>query len=483
VLALAVLITLGAIFFWLSFQRARLVLYAVVFLAPWQGLDVDVGLRITAYLAILAPLAVVTLLWVLERGALASQSTRASEYFFLFIAYAVIWSLFQLPFLPHAEVAGGELRSPRLRAVMQIPMFLLTISPALLVPHLLRQPFQLVTAARVYLWSSAVLAALGWVQLVTWYSTGWNPIPIGLVNSLLGGMGEGTREGSFEFESIFYRMNSFAGEPKNLGAALAVAMLFIQVFWDNGGPRTARTRLLWLFLAVSGLATFSTTAIYLWIIGTVALAILKLTRALRGRHGWRRALLGSAVSLTLITAGVVTVMTYSSASPEDASLIGLLHERTIGREAAIIEDFDHAVLQFLADEPMQAVLGVGMGNVHLYADPYLAPVVAVFAGGTSFVAKSGYLRTISELGILGMLLWFAWVGRQIKEATKASRLEYMQKDVSQSSTIPNAGVMMVLLFLGSGMVVSQFYFVIGACAALANVWAYPYHARIVQLKS
>jgi len=130
VLALAVLITLGAIFFWLSFQRARLVLYAVVFLAPWQGLDVDVGLRITAYLAILAPLAVVTLLWVLERGALASQSTRASEYFFLFIAYAVIWSLFQLPFLPHAEVAGGELRSPRLRAVMQIPMFLLTTSPA-----------------------------------------------------------------------------------------------------------------------------------------------------------------------------------------------------------------------------------------------------------------------------------------------------------------------------------------------------------------
>jgi len=480
VTALALIFALTVISFWLSLQRPRLILYAAVFLAPWQGLDVDVGLRITAHLAVFTPLAVVTLLRVLEKGALAFPLTRASGYFVLFAAYAVIWSLFQLPFLPHAEVAGGELRSPVLRAAMQIPMFLVSISPTFLVPQLLRQPSQLASAARVYLLSSVVLAALGWVQLFTWYSTGWNPMPIGLVDSLLGGIGEGTREASFEYESLIYRMNSFAGEPKFLGAALVVALLFIQVWWDNGGRRTARTRLLWLFLAASGLATFSTTAIYLWIIGSMALAILKLTRALRGHHGWRRALFGSAISLTLVTAGIVTVVTYSSTSPESGLLIGLFQERTIGRESAIFEDTDDAVLQYLADEPMQAVLGVGMGNVHLYADPYLEPMVAVYAGGGSFVAKSGYLRTVSELGILGLALWFTWTLRQIREARMALGSAYPQKDSSLLMAIPNASLIMVLLFLGSGMVAPQFYFVLGACAALANTW--PPSTYVSQLK-
>jgi hypothetical protein len=264
-------------------------------------------------------------------------------------------------------------------------------------------------------------------------------------------------------------MNSLAGEPKNLGAALAVAMLFIQAWWHNGGRRTMRTLLLWLFLAASGIATFSTTAIYLWLIGSVALAILTLTRAFRGHYGWRRALLGSALSLILVFTGVTMVATYSSTSAESGSLIGLLHTRTIGREG-IVEDFDDAVLQYLADEPMEAILGVGMGNVHLYADSYLAPAVAIYAGGTSFVAKSGYLRTVSELGILGLALWFTWASRQIREARMALRSTYPQKDDLLLMTIPNASLIMILLFLGSGMVAPQFYFVLGACAALANTW-------------
>lgn len=477
--AFALIFALAVISFWLSLQRPRLILYTAVFLVPWQGLDVDVGLRITAYLIVFTPLAVVTLLRVLEKGTLAFPLTRAYGYFLLFAVYAVVWSLFQLPFLPHAEVAGGEFRSPVFRAVMQIPMFLVSISPVFLVPQLLRHPTQLISLARVYLLSSTVLAVLGWVQLFTWYSTGWNPMPIGLTDSLLGGMGEGVREGMFEYESLIYRMNSLAGEPKNLGAALAVAMLFIQAWWHNGGRRTKLTLLLWLFLAASVIATFSTTAIYLWLIGSVALAILMLAKAFRRHYGWRRAQLGSALSLILIIMGVTTVATYSSTSAESGSLVGLLHTRTIGREG-IVEDFDDAVLQYLADEPMNAILGVGMGNVHLYADSYLATEVAIFAGGTSFVAKSGYLRTVSELGILGLALWFTWTLRQIREARMALGSAYPQKDDLLLMVIPNASLIMILLFLGSGMVATQFYFVVGACAVLANTW--PPSKYVSQLK-
>jgi hypothetical protein len=62
-----------------------------------------------------------------------------------------------------------------------------------------------------------------------------------------------------------------------------------------------------------------------------------------------------------------------------------------------------------------------LGNIHLFADSYLAPHTALFAGGTSFVAKMGLLRIVSETGIIGGLLFLFFVFRLCSVALRDRR--------------------------------------------------------------
>ena len=94
----------------LALRKPRAALFAAVFFIPWAGLDVDAGLRVTAYLVLITPLFVVSTL----RGVLRRSKARkvGLGVFWLVIAYAVVWSLVQVPFLPESAVAGGALRQP-----------------------------------------------------------------------------------------------------------------------------------------------------------------------------------------------------------------------------------------------------------------------------------------------------------------------------------------------------------------------------------
>jgi hypothetical protein len=77
----------------------------------------------------------------------------------------------------------------------------------------------------------------------------------------------------------------------------------------------------------------------------------------------------------------------------------------------LLEDFDAAIIDFLMQNATALLFGVGLGNIHLFADSFLLPDVAAFASGTSFVAKMGVLRVISETGLIGALLMLVFVIR------------------------------------------------------------------------
>ncbi len=133
--------------FWLAITRPRTALYVVIFLAPWQGLDVDLGLRLTAFQIFLGPLVVATLLRFARKGMKKSIPPGASA-LILFMVFGVVWSLLQIPFLPVPEeqIIGGALRSPEARAITQIIMYLFTISPVFLVPFILCRSEELLVA-------------------------------------------------------------------------------------------------------------------------------------------------------------------------------------------------------------------------------------------------------------------------------------------------------------------------------------------------
>jgi hypothetical protein len=468
-IALLVLTILLGIAFWISVVRPRHALFGAVFLAPWQGLDPDFGLRLTAYQVFILPLTLLILIRPQTMGARKS-GVRGVELFLFLILYSALWTLAQIPFLPEMTVSGGMLRAPEVRSMLQIVMLMLSVAPIFLVPRIVRGIDDVVMMGKVYLLSVFVLAVLGWFQLLVWYGTGMNPFPIGIVDNLMGGMAE-VRESSYEYLNLsVHRMNSFGGEPKNLGGAFVIAILMIQVVMVNSIFQNVR-RLIWLwgFLFASMVATLSTTAFFLWALGTLAHSIVGAFS--RGRIGRGDAVtsiisVGRIVVLLVLLIAALVYVLQGSGIP----IIDMVFERTVGRlnksQIGVFEDFDDAIKNYLFDHPIEALMGVGLGNIHLYAGSYLLPEVARYAAGKVFVAKAQYLRLISEVGIIGLALFMAWMLRLLM-SVNASVATINRKPFSKTMT--SFGAASTLIFLAAGSGAPQFYLTAGALLAFIRI--------------
>lgn len=446
--------------FWLNAVNPRRGLQAIVFLLPWALLTVDVGLLVSA--SQIALVAFISRMFVrsLYPG---WQPARIAAGGFLaaFALYAVILSIIQIPFLPNIALDVSGARAPLPRAIASIVMFLLTISPAVVVAWGIRSGRDVVDLARTYIVSVLILAVIGWFQIAIWYGTGVNPLPITVVDTLMGAPVE-ARQGAFEFDNLaIYRMNSLAGEPKGMGRAAVYAMMVLQAI----GATTSvipRWKLLgiWLFLAATTIATMSTSAFLIWIIGT---ALQFPTAALFGIR-WRVSFARILVMLSFVAIPVTLAMTALQAS--GIPVVDLLAARTIERidSNGAIEDFDLAIIDFLKDNPALALTGVGLGNVHLHATRYMGVEFQHYATGKIFVAKTQYLRLISETGIIGLLLFLTWFLVLLIDTAVAVRRE------SAAAFVPIIPIatMTLVVFMAAGGLADEFYVLVGIMSAV--VW-------------
>ncbi len=456
-MAIAIVLLLFAAMAVLVVLNPRRSLLVAVWLIPWTGLYVDIGLQVSAYQLVLAPLLLVTILRLAQPG-LRPLPVAAGGLLALFLLYVVIASLLQIGYLPGLRIEGGGLRGPTARAAVQIIMFLFGISPALLVPVILRTGTDIIALGRTYVQSVLALAVIGWGQMLVWFGSGNNPLPIGIVNVWAGGSNAEGRVGSFGFGDLaIYRMNSLALEPRNLGVALVFALLLIQA-QALTAPRPGGVRLFlaWALLLVSVLATFSTSAILLWLVGTAIL----LPACWLFNVPVRR----SPAGITAAVAAVIMPVLLGIAAAEASGIpvIDILAERTIERLGSdgAVEDFDLAILGYLNVHPEAAVTGTGLGNIHLYAGPYLDPLFAMYAENNVFVAKTQYLRFISEIGIIGLLLFFAWYLRLLRLAARAAR-----PDVRIAPVVPMAAVA-VTMFMASNQLAAEVYMLAGSLAVI-----------------
>ncbi len=442
---------LFSVAFFFGFKKPLAVLLLVVFFAPWQGVDIDVGLRVTAYRALLFGLfSSVIMQTLLGRIRLPARANKYTSLFYLYIFYAALITFAQLPFIPELSISGGELRSPFMRSIIQVVIFTVELSPLFLVPMIVRgESIRLV--AEVYIKSVIILAVLGWIQIFSNYVLGFDPYPIGAVNQWFGGNADHLRQGLQNMGSVqVLRMNSFAGEPRHLGIALSVALLMLQVVSTvskKNKPKYAQ--LIWWFLFTSMLETFSASASYIWIAGSLLIFIFSIVL----RKGV------SAIKIVLVFSVFASVFITFSVAINDTLLYKVFYVRVIDRDA--IEDFDSAVLGYLEENPSASITGVGLGNIHLYAMDYLSEIVKLYAYGNVFTAKSGYLRIISEIGIIGIIILFLgfW---------KISRsLYYQGQDETQMLWV--MGWVLFMCFLMRGAFVGpQFFVLLGLSIALLS---------------
>lgn len=79
------------------------------------------------------------------------------------------------------------------------------------------------------------------------------------------------------------------------------------------------------------------------------------------------------------------------------------------------DDTDEVIFIFLKNNPSWLVFGTGMGNVHKLANSYIPDKYKYYMEDSIFVAKTGYMRYLSEFGIIGFLLFvffnFSVIGR------------------------------------------------------------------------
>jgi hypothetical protein len=109
------------------------------------------------------------------------------------------------------------------------------------------------------------------------------------------------------------------------------------------------------------------------------------------------------------------------------------------------------------------VFGVGLGNIHLYAAPYIPAEFAFYLDKAVFVAKSGALRIVSELGVLGLGVFLMAVGvallpvwRQSREGSKMALVAFIAGTSSVIDYLLTCdGPTYVFLFLGIALAVGS----------------------------
>lgn len=429
-------------------SRAFVVSFALL---PWTGLDADPGLRVTAFQLYYLPLFVKFILTRNELGKAIPKSASLAA----FLAYAVLISLVILPFLPEVKVRGGVFRSPELRAVIQIFMLFFSVSPFYLAFRFCKTQAQMLEALGWFVLSCLFLAIVGFIQLAIWYSTGIDPLPVGFISSLITPDSVDIRSGIFSFgERSIYRMSSLGGEPKNLGHGLALTLLiFIWAFVNKVQLLKRGSKLIAFVIFVALFLTQSTSAFISFIIGFIGLIVVSLRSSKRMAENLLKLiflLISAFAGLTLIASVLF-----------DFSVVDVITERTTLRaassETGYLDDFDAVIVDYLMSNPLAMIFGSGVGNVHLFANQFLPLEVAIYAEGTSFTAKSGLIKIISEMGLFGFILFglfflSTWIRVRLRSGERISPL-----------------VMAVVLSYMSVSTVGPFFFVIGMAMSAANV--------------
>lgn len=449
---------------WIAISAPRLALITLVALAPWQGLEAEIGLRLTAYRILAACMLAAYALGVGGR----SRRAVLPAAMLTFMLIAVGRSIIQVAWLPDEFIGGGILRSPFWRAVSQILMFFVDFSPIFFVPRIVRNTVEVIRLGRVYVVSCVVLSVLGWYQVGTWLLTGNNLFPIGCVAEFMSPGSELVRNALREGIAVYgdvriLRMSALGGEPKTLAIALAISLVMLQLrIYSNGFRKTYV--LTWIFLFVSMIQTLSTSGFYLWVIGTAAVYVL--SRTMRLENATKHVTMGRVVLALFAFVAMTTIFTGV------ARLFGLAtsfnwwelaQDRIFGRDP--LEDFDIAVLQFLIHDPMSALFGVGLGNAHLYSRQFL-PAFATYAEESVFVAKSGYLKLISETGVIGLLFFTTGAYRMCGAVIEGKEARYAPIRDSQAE-IYLLGITMLLMYLARGNYVAPEAFIV---LGVARAW-------------
>lgn len=381
--------------------KPKILYYIMVFFAGWRSIFIDVGLTITVYRLIILIFLICLPVYLSPRKK-AVRFPPSFKFLFIFIYYAVIITIVSQFYIPKNYILGFTRGQGRW--LFQIVMLLIDVTPAFLPLLFFKKTEDIDTTAKVFVGSTIILCILGWLQSFIFYLYGIDVFPVfreGLTGSWSQAMGVDM------IGMSLFRMHSLGGEPKEFAITVVVAifLLIIAGIYDNKRLRFRNSLI--IFFLISMFMSLSTSGFFVLLAGMVLIIILSIfVKGISFKFVFN--------SVTVITIAVImlTVFLIAGNFLSLDSFKDLFLERTIRRSP--IELFDAAVIDFLTTQPLYGLFGVGLGNIHLYAwdnlvqyanENPLARWVLKSYHNFVFVPNSGYLRIISELGIVGIILF------------------------------------------------------------------------------
>ncbi|MEZ4223832.1 MAG: O-antigen ligase family protein [Polyangiaceae bacterium] len=420
-----------------AFFSVRWFLFGLGFVLPLMLPRLEVGVGLDWY-KLVGPLAIV--LGVLARARGVGLGRSFLKPFLFVIAYAMVvsavWMFIEYNFLERYRLAaamemGGGIAQYRYKMPVQLGSFLGQVLAIFAVPLWARNALQARTAILGVLFGCSVSAGSGAVHAVLRGS--------GTVNTA-----EMTAALSIG-EVDVNRLGGLSGEPKLLGACLAVVLVYLLARQLFGAAAQSRRNLA-LFLAGS-LALFWTYSTSAWAAATLGIAttvILSLRLAKPSRLATVLVLAGIAATAA-VSVGVVASILDSRVT-----------DRVFGEQNELGLQKDVYVLEAFRDNPWDALFGYGLGGGDFAAIPYVEWLHLKYkrtpTAGVTIVRILGDLGVVGVSMIVGIGFW--WRRRALKA----------RKVMAEAAFI--VGGLLAALFC-SLIALSLYFYLAGACLALA----------------
>lgn len=358
-----------------------------VFLLPFHSWYFKIGLNLFASQIIII-LMMITIFLVKPgkgRSFFSPNTPQVTIYFAFSVIVTVIMTL-----IYHGQFLdlGGFFRSEG-RFISQIILLALSLSIIPLSYNYLKRLKDVKSTIKTFLNAVLVLTILGWFQLVIFYLFHYDIFPLALSKEGI------IRSGVWNTSGFnFFRMSSLGGEPKSLSITFVLGFFILKVFNKNNLFIYGKfDKVIKLMLLISTIATASTSGLALLIILYISDFLFDLFRSkIRLRtQNILFAILTFGIFISIISVYWEYVSVYINARLLDRNLVG--------------EDFDYPIQKFFIDHTEFLLFGTGLGNAHNFAHPYIPSETSHYMVDSIFVAKSGYLKLISEIGIIGFFIF------------------------------------------------------------------------------
>lgn len=361
-------------------------LSALVFVLPFHSWYYNIGLNLTMYQIIMLLIIVVIFMKTIIGK---NMKFIGNTYINIFILYITSITMFISVFILDDYLSlGGFFRSEG-RFLSQIILYLISFSLLYIIFNYIKNTMDIIKYLKIYLTSLVVLVFLGWSQFSIYNVSGLDIFPLAVLDSGY------VKSGLFSSDSLnIFRMSSLGGEPKGFSMSLTVGFFIVHIFNNNKIFFFKYDKLIKYLFLVTLLATLSTSGIVMFIILFISYYLYSFTNNVRISFSFKKLI--SLVFLLIVITSLY--LNYKS------TINILIETRIMSRDIAS-EDFDAPIKIMLTEKPQNAIFGSGLGNIHNISYQYIPEQYRFYMLNSIYSAKSGYLKLISEIGIIGLLIF------------------------------------------------------------------------------